>query len=330
MVRERNAGLDLLRFLAAIFVTNSHLDICYGDYAFLATGGTIGDVLFFFCSGYTLFMKPVEGGIKSFPNWYKRRFNRIFPSIFAVAMISCIVKDDLSGRDIFDILTGYDYWFIQCIMLYYVLIYFIGCYFKFNLLYIYALLSLVTLGWFLLIEKEAGYSMYHPGSLIKWCPYFLFMVMGAQLGRMRLKITTNDKKSLLGDFLKSMIGIGLFYIFLAVGVKYEQYSVVQVFSFLPLLYGIYKWYEISQHSQVESFVNKYNFVIRFIGGLCLEIYLIGDFIITDKLNHLFPLNIPILLGGIVIGAYLLRCLARFYSQSFKDEPYDWKAMVSLI
>jgi len=58
MNSNRNIGIDFLKFIAAILVVNSHIDIMYGEYASLATRGTIGDVLFFFCSGYTLFLKP--------------------------------------------------------------------------------------------------------------------------------------------------------------------------------------------------------------------------------------------------------------------------------
>lgn len=57
---KRNVGIDFLKFMAAILVVNSHVDIMYGKYAFLSTGGTLGDILFFFCSGYTLFMKPIS------------------------------------------------------------------------------------------------------------------------------------------------------------------------------------------------------------------------------------------------------------------------------
>lgn len=32
------------------------MELLYGKYNALATGGAIGDVLFFFCSGFTLFL----------------------------------------------------------------------------------------------------------------------------------------------------------------------------------------------------------------------------------------------------------------------------------
>ena len=57
--------------------------------------------------------------------------------------------------------------------------------------------------------------------------------------------------------------------------------------------------------------------------------MIQNILITRKLNFLFPLNIPIVLCEIIVGAYLLRCMARFISQTFKEAPYDWKKMVDI-
>lgn len=55
-MRQRDKSIDLLKFIAVIAITNSHMDILYGKYISLATGGAIGDVLFFFASGFTLFL----------------------------------------------------------------------------------------------------------------------------------------------------------------------------------------------------------------------------------------------------------------------------------
>lgn len=55
-MKQRDISIDILKFLAVLAITNSHMELLYGDYNFLATGGAIGDVLFFFASGYTLFL----------------------------------------------------------------------------------------------------------------------------------------------------------------------------------------------------------------------------------------------------------------------------------
>ena len=84
LVRNRDISIDIMKCLAVILVMNSHMDLLYGKYSALATGGAIGDVLFFFASGYTILLG--RGG--NFFNWYKRRINRIYPTVFAMAIIS--------------------------------------------------------------------------------------------------------------------------------------------------------------------------------------------------------------------------------------------------
>ena len=88
MNSSRDESIDILKFIAVLLIINSPLDSCYVKYAFLATGGSIGDALFLFCSGYTLFWKDN----KSFASFFKRRINRIYPSVFACLFFAERVK----------------------------------------------------------------------------------------------------------------------------------------------------------------------------------------------------------------------------------------------
>ena len=73
----KNKAVVLFKFLAALLITYSHMKVLFPKYEGLVTGGAIGDALFFFCSGFTLFL----GRKSNFANWYGRRVNRIYPSI---------------------------------------------------------------------------------------------------------------------------------------------------------------------------------------------------------------------------------------------------------
>lgn len=44
----------------------------------------------------------------------------------------------------------------------------------------------------------------------------------------------------------------------------------------------------------------------------------------NKMNHLFPLNLLIMLVIIIAAAYVLRCMARIFAQTFKAEDYNWR------
>ena len=115
--KKRDISIDVIKFIAVLFIINSHADMCYPKFSALATGGAIGDALFLFCSGYTL----VWGSLKRFDNWYKRRVNRIYPSVFA-----CLLVSALLGKLTF---ASLDWWkmgggeFVVFIMVYYLLLY---------------------------------------------------------------------------------------------------------------------------------------------------------------------------------------------------------------
>lgn len=86
-MEKRDYSIDILKFLAVFLIINSHMDALYVKYEMLATGGAIGDVLFLFASGYTLLLSKRK---QSFDNWYKRRINRIYPSVFVCTVMGAL------------------------------------------------------------------------------------------------------------------------------------------------------------------------------------------------------------------------------------------------
>ena len=54
-MKEREFAIDIVKFLAVLLIINSTADVMYPHLKILATGGAIGDNLFLFCSGFTLF-----------------------------------------------------------------------------------------------------------------------------------------------------------------------------------------------------------------------------------------------------------------------------------
>ena len=323
-MKERNASIDFMKCLAALLITNSHMSLLYGKYNFLATGGCIGDVLFFFCSGFTLFFKPMNG-VCEFPNWYKRRISRIYPSIIAVAFLACIFFN--THWDIVYIALGSSYWFISCIMLYYIAIFFVGSYFKDRFLAISILVALGTAVWFYFLYREAHFSIYSPKYYIRWLLFFDFMLLGAKMGTMSERINSKP----LVDMVMLIVCIVAFYALFISGTRIKSLVIAQYISFIPLMGIMYYLYKVGASKWVEKLYRnkKGYFIIRFIGGLCLEIYLVQFFLFTDKMHNIFPLNILIMFLVIFLVAYLTRCLARFISQTFKDAPYEWGKMVSL-
>lgn len=70
--------------------------------------------------------------------------------------------------------------------------------------------------------------------------------------------------------------------------------------------------------------------IKLVGELCLDIYLVQTSLFTDKMNAIFPFNLIVMFVIIVLAAYILRCGARLFAQTFKDIDDDWKAVFKVV
>lgn len=321
----RDVGLDVLKFIAAFMITNSHLGPMYGKYSILATGGWIGDALFFFCSGFALFLKPMGGG--GFFNWYKRRINRIYPSLIATAFLGCVFFNTVWS--VVDIATARGFWFIYCIMAYYIVIFLMGKYKPNKMLHLVALVCLATAVWWSFIYDKQGSTLYN-GHPIRWLHSISYMLIGAYLSMNRTAIKKNHP---IKDVGLLFLFTALFYVIFVFSQRLDgPLAFIQYFSMFPLFVAMLYFYKVaSSEWMAKLYSNKIaHFIIRFIGGLCLEIYLVQAFFITDKYNSLFPLNIVGVFIFIFIIAYITRCLARLISQTFNDAPYDWRKIISFI
>ena len=85
--------LSLMRFLAVILITNSHIGPLYPPHLqFLSTGGALGNSLFFFCSGFALYLSNRDTG---FAPWAIRRFYKNLPQFMDIHD-SCVSSEGYS------------------------------------------------------------------------------------------------------------------------------------------------------------------------------------------------------------------------------------------
>lgn len=322
-VRERDYAIDILKFLAVLMIINSHADKMYPHLKILATGGAIGDCLFLFCSGFTLFW----GGQKSFCSFYKRRINRIYPSVFAAAIfVHCL---SMNPSIHYSQLLGGE--FIIAIMIYYVLLYYIRKYALNKLDWVFASVAVISLIvyvlWFPYKYEVSSKGLYGITTQYRWIPYFSAMLLGAMIGMKRKEL----KYHAWLDFLKLILCVALFYSIQFSAKVYRPIAPWQVVTLLPLM-GItvyfYKWCNAGWMKRIYD--SKWgNWMIMVIGGLCLESYLIQNSLFTDKMNSIWPLNLVIITILILFCSYLVRCAARWFAQTFRTEDYEWKKIFSL-
>lgn len=321
--KERDFAIDIVKFLAVLLIINSHADMMYSHLKILATGGAIGDCLFLFCSGFTLFW----GEQKSFGNYYKRRINRIFPSVFAAAIFAHL----LSMNPLIHFLQLLGGEFIIAIMVYYVLLYFVRKYAIDRIGWLLGAVAIISLTvyvlWFPYKYEVSSKGIYGFTTLYRWIPYFAAMLLGSFVGIKRNELEYHA----WWDFLKLMICVAIFYSIQFVAKIYKPIAPWQIVTLLPLM-GIvvyfYKWCNCEWIKRVYQ-SKLGNAMIMIVGGLCLESYLIQGALFTDKMNSIWPLNLFVIVLVILFCSYVVRCMARWFAQTFRTEDYEWKKIFSL-
>lgn len=317
----------MLKFLAAILITNSHMAGIYPDsYKELATGGAIGDALFFFCSGFALMLS--RGG--DFFNWYKRRINRIYPTIFAVAIVSIICG---SKVDFLSLLTCRGKWFLQCIFLFYAIFWFVKRFFKNRLWVAIIIVCLIAGIWYFLFWDYNNFIL-ADGTYLRWPIFFLFMLLGAYLGKeYNQNKNTKTKSTIWRDLILLFTMIAFYYGWQILGRHNDICKQIHIVIIPALIGVVYFIYRVCSSTGVTSlYLSKFlHKPMYWISALCLEIYLCGGlaFKFGKELIGIFPLNIVITFLIIFAISYVVKVLSNFLSQTFKSEDYDIKKMLTL-
>jgi len=311
--KPRNDSIDFVKLVAVFLVLNSHMGICYGSHSFLATGGAIGDALFFFISGFTLFL----GGKYRFDNWYKRRLSRIYPSVLATGIIACVLFN--SEDSFFDVITAKRYWFVQCIFIYYILLYPIKTYVNKVWIVFTVLFAFVVVAYFLFFDFTGKGIFWGSDSYFRWMFFFLIVLQGAMLGKQgHIMFRVWHLPALL---LSVAAWYGVCYLFN--GDNLQICSVVPMFGITYFLYSVSNSHLVKKTLQTRALKKP----VLLIGSLCLESYLVQKYLITESLNYLFPLNIPIVMLIVLLFAFLTRIVSEFIRQVFNTDAFDYKKMV---
>lgn len=218
--------------------------------------------------------------------------------------------------------------FISSIMIYYVLLYAIRKYAINQLKYIYLAIIGITLLvywlWFPYKYEVSSKGIYGISTYFRWIPYFAFMLMGAHIGQIKNSIVFNLKK----DVLLFLVNLVVFYGMQLLMKKYAVIAPYQIFTLFPLVGIVFYFYKICNAKILEELLKRKWIcsIVMTAGGLCLESYLIQNSFFTDKLNFMFPLNLFVIAIEIMIASYLVRCAARFFSQTFDSEDYNLMAI----
>lgn len=327
----RNHAIDLMKFLAAILITNSHMVSLYPErFKILATGGAIGDSLFFFCSGFCLMM----GRNIDFFNWYKKRINRIFPTIFAVAIIEILFR--MSNPSLKDVIVNGGGWFVQAIFVFYFFFWFVKKFLNNKIWIAFIIVSIVVLTWFICAWDKDLFFL-KDATYLRWPCFFMMMLFGAFISKKvnsqsenKTGVKSNNGWIILGLLLLSLL---FYYGYQLIWTRFTILKRFQLILLPTLMLIVYLIYKLFTNDSLLAIYKKEKVycVIYGISACCLEIYLSGSkcFPLGRSLINIFPLNIIITFLLVFVLAYVVKVFSNFLSQTFKTEKYDWKGMLML-
>lgn len=146
--KEQLHAMNLLKIIAILLVFNSHCGKLYPISA-MATGGALGNALFFILSGYF-----VKIGKTSFWPWIKKRIVQLYPPMLIVSVIYAVVfhfYPESVLRFVTRFIWPTGYWFIGGLLLFNVLLY--------------------------LLEKCGGLNHFVLFSVVTWIVYFAYYIL---------------------------------------------------------------------------------------------------------------------------------------------------------
>ncbi len=327
MAEQRN-NTNFLRVMAIALVINSHMDSLYPrKFAFLASGGMMGNALFFMLSAWGLILS-MKAHPRGFADWYGRRIERIYHAVWvAVVLLSFpigIHNGWIRLDNLLDELNKFFYppfWFLQALMIYYVIVYFvIRNYSVKRLLYV----ALPVLAFYVLYYVRwldlTAFSV--EGTPFRLIFYLLVVFWGLYLGSRAEKIKFQGPL----DILLLLLSIALIYghKFLMQRGMFPEFQFVEQLAAFPMLYYSAK---IANSTFIRDTVmgSRYlGWVLAFISGMTLELFMVNnslDFLDT----HLgpFPLNAIALLSiNLALSLLIFYCakpVARIFNAGAPPE-----------
>lgn len=292
----------MLKFIAVVLVFNSHLDELY-PISVLATGGAIGNFLFFVVSGYTW------SNIKEdkFSKWYKRKSLLLWiPTVITnLFFVVFFLKFNISLKKIFYVFVYPNKsWFCGAVLLYAIGYYYlVKCNNRYKYRYTFSGLLILYIIYYIFILDKTKFSI-ESFSLLNMCRitfYAMSMYIGYYIKENESKFKWKTKVYYMTAII-SFLGIYLLKYILS---KNECLMCLQFINqILTFTCGISLFIAISKN---ESFwKSKDNKVIEWVANYSWEIYLTQTLIIPYCSIIVFPLNIIVALVSTVVSSLVLR------------------------
>lgn len=303
-MKNKKEFINLLRVLAAICITNSHFANVW-PISGIASGGMLGDVLFFAISGYCLYHSDFR--LCDFGRWYIKRFKRIYITVILIVFLTCCFNGfPATAEGCFrTFIYPTQYHFVASIMVLY-MVYYIwmnilkrwrvqvwisGVVFAVCIVVVYVLTF--DTSWYHIDEVEDHFIRFL---------FFASMLLGAHFreSEQRNKKFVGDRVGITG--VLCIVSVIIYFGIRMAVPKFELY-IVQFLTWVAILFALYwifRWAE-SLEPFLLKLPGKVNLIFEFLAGITLQIYLVQFPIIEMFEMIIFPINL-LIITGVVIGA----------------------------
>ncbi len=301
-----------MKAIAAFFITFFHFkESVPQEFANIFVGGVIGNILFFYCSGYLLKFK--EEKFKG--EWLVKKIIRLLPSVWVFMLFISICnffRNNISEIPWFSWIYPTKYWFINAIIAFFLTAYLLKWYLtsdkrirnwkhilRQRYIYIGAIFILAHIFWFFNFIWRPNKIIMDAQGIECWFYYFLFFLWGFYTKQTETSIKGKWQQALLFPF-----SIIIFYTYKK-SATYLDWLMDLQFIFIPILL-VFVTYS-ARHFAVWIFNKNLPCCIKTafvcISNLTLDIYIVQVYLMSWLMpKFIFPLNVFILFAVIFICA----------------------------
>lgn len=319
--KKRLYLLDVLRVFAILLVFNSHSDALYPIPA-LATGGALGNALFFIISGYLLKIRS------AFLPHIGKRIARLYPGVFIV-VTTYIIIGNLKLNGFGDFVSYYiwptNFWFFGAIILFDILTFCLEkLQFRNHFIWFSFIMAVIYILAYVLIVDKSVWSVEEPGlqTAAQWFKviyYYYIYALGfylSQRSEKRLTPASPSPKKLL------ILACLFFVLSNAVKLLFVWNTSLLILQFLPQLLGIaFVYYALRaglayEERYLASTSERFRQFVGVLSNMSLEMYLV-QFMAIGYLGvrFIFPLNIVIALAATMAMAFVLQKIDQWLSNT---------------
>ncbi len=307
---NKREDTNFLRFVAIILIVNTHLKKFY-PVAYFATGGIIGNSIFFMLSSLGLSLSEKEKPA-TLLKYLEKRIVRIYPSVWLSLILLqlplLIYAKKAANYDLLSFLGNFFYppfWFLQAIMVYYFIGYFIMKRYsdrKFALAVLPLFLAYVFS--YFKYTDLSRYSIGHLSSVVIFF-YLGIFLFGIFLGSRNYKIRYGGARDLIWTAILLILIYGNKYL-MHRSMNFHAQFVEQLACF-PLVYLLLKVSRSPLISRLMA-LPVFSDAIAWTSACTLEIYIV-HVAIRDRFGMsgcAFPFNIMIFVPLTLLLASLIR------------------------